>query len=101
MRGAPQSGFSRLILRISWRTSAGTAGRPGCRRRTFQSPNKRKPLRCQPTAVSGLTMTGAERQSRQTWASQAQKKRSVAVNFGRFTERCITVSRCRRARTSI
>src|SRR5882757_9124964 len=29
MRGAPQSGFSRLILRISWRTSFDTAGRPG------------------------------------------------------------------------
>jgi hypothetical protein len=29
MRGAPQSGFSRLILRISSRTSFGTAGRPG------------------------------------------------------------------------
>ena len=29
MRGAPHSGFSRLIRRINSRTSCGTAGRPG------------------------------------------------------------------------
>src|SRR5262249_55136382 len=55
MRGAPQSGFSRLILRISSRTSGETDGRPGCRRRTFQVPNNRKPLLCEPITVSRLT----------------------------------------------
>ncbi len=35
-------------------------------------------------AVSGLTITNAERQSVQTLDSHAQKNRSALVNFGRF-----------------
>src|SRR5467141_1916375 len=65
MRGAPQPGFSRHILRIKSRTSREMTGRPGWPRRTFQVQNKRKPARCQATTVSGLTMASAERQSRQ------------------------------------
>src|SRR5215470_5969911 len=53
MRGAPQIGFSRLILRISCRISLDTGGRPGWPRRTFQVQNNRNPLRCQPMTVSG------------------------------------------------
>jgi len=34
--GAPQSGFSRLMRRMSWRTSKETAGRPGRPCRHFQ-----------------------------------------------------------------
>src|SRR5215510_1133573 len=86
MRGAPQSGFSRLILRISWRISLDTGGRPGWPRRTFQVQNNRKPLRCQPMTVSGLTMTKEDRQSLQTSQNQAHRSRSADVSLGRFTE---------------
>jgi hypothetical protein len=48
IRGAPQSGFSRLIFRINWRVSFATVGRPGRPRRIFHVQNSRKPLRCQP-----------------------------------------------------
>src|ERR1700682_650352 len=47
MRGAPQLGFSRHILRARSRTSREMAGRPGWPRRTFQVQNSRKPARCQ------------------------------------------------------
>ena len=100
MRGAPQSGFSRLILRINSRTSFGTAGRPGWPERTFHVQNSRKPLRCQAMTVSGLTMTKADRQSFQTSHSHAQRSRSAEVSFGRFTERCRTPSWCLSARFS-
>src|SRR2546430_10601930 len=45
MRGAPQPGFSRHILRIRSRTSLEMTGRPGFPQRTFQVQNKRKPAR--------------------------------------------------------
>src|SRR5215467_3294306 len=38
---------------------------PGLPRRTFQVQNNRKPLRCQPMTVSGLTMSNEDCQSRQ------------------------------------
>ncbi len=56
-RGALQSGFSRLIRRMSSRTSCGTGGRLPFRRRYFQVQSKRKPFRCQAMTVSGLTIT--------------------------------------------
>jgi hypothetical protein len=72
MRGAPHSGFARLICRMRSRTSFGTAGRPVLRGRDFQVfgtagrpvlrgrdfqvQKSRKPLRDQATTVSGLTM---------------------------------------------
>jgi hypothetical protein len=56
MRGAPQSGFSRLICRISFRISRDTGGRPGRPRWTFHVQNRRNPLRCQAITVSGFTM---------------------------------------------
>src|SRR5262252_5811612 len=62
MRGAPQSGFSRLSRRISSRTFFGTGGRPACPRRTFQVQNRRKLLRCQAMTVVGLTMINGDRQ---------------------------------------
>jgi len=98
MRGAPHSGLARLILRISSRTSCETAGLPVCPRRTFQVQNNRKPLRCQATTVSGLTMTRADRQSAQAADNHAQKTRSANVNFGRFlAERRSTPIWCRSA----
>ena len=92
MRGAPQSGFSRLIWRISFRVSWETGGRPGRPWRTFQVQNSLKPLRCQEITVSGFTMIRADRQSLHNCDKRAQKNRSAAVNFGRFTEHCKTLS---------
>src|SRR6202035_2121260 len=48
IRGAPQSGFSRLILRISSRTSSGTFGRPRFPCRTFPGPepSEASPVPC-------------------------------------------------------
>ena len=57
---------------------AGTPGRP-VRCRLFQVQNKRKPRRCQPTTVSGLTMCTAERQPRHACESHAQSIRSTGV----------------------
>src|ERR1700722_18253922 len=53
MRGAPQSGFSRLMVRINWRTSLGTPGRPRWPRAIFHFQKSRKPRRCQAMTVSG------------------------------------------------
>jgi hypothetical protein len=92
MRGAPQSGFSRLIFRINSRISCEMLGRPGRPWRTFQVQSRRKAVRCQAMTVSGLTMTSAERQAAHTSDRPAQKSRSNAVSLGRFTERCRTPS---------
>jgi len=89
MRGAPQPGFSRHILRIKSRTSREMTGRPGWPRRTFQVQNKRKPARCQATTVSGLTMASAERQSRQRRDRQIHNSgplRSISGVFLRISE---------------
>jgi len=48
-----------------------------------------------------LTMISAERHLRQVGAKHAQKDRSQAVSFGRFTDRSRTWSWWRRAMTSI
>src|SRR5215471_9883953 len=81
MRGAPQSGFSRLMVRINWRTSLGTAGRPGLPRRTFRAQNRRKPCRCQPMTVEALMIKTLDCQSFQTALSQAHKNRSAGVSL--------------------
>src|SRR5260370_5210597 len=47
------------MVRINWRTSLGTAGRPGLPCRTFQAQNRRKPFRCQPMTVAALTIKDA------------------------------------------
>ena len=88
--GAPQRGFSRLILRISSRSSSGALGRPRLPCRSFQVQNRRKPFLCHAITVSGLTMTREPRQPLQTSDSHARKTRSAAVRFGRFAERCRT-----------
>ena len=100
MRGAPQIGFSRLILRISLHTSFDTGGRLRWPRRTFQVQNSRNPLRCQAMTVAGLTMRRAERHSAQAPQSQAHKQRSNRFSLGFFTERCSTPSWWRRAMIS-
>ncbi len=84
MRGAPQPGFSRLMRRISARTSSDIAGRPGLPCWTFQVQNNRNALRCQAMTVSGFTMTRAERHSLHTCDSPTQNKRSELCNCRRF-----------------
>jgi hypothetical protein len=96
-------GFSHaggLIWRISFRVPCKTSGRPGSPLRTFQVQNSRKPLRCRPITVSGFTMARADRQPVRNRGSPAQRKRSTAVSFGRFTERCRIPSWWRRAKIS-
>src|SRR5215475_4432465 len=101
MRGAPQLGFTRHILRIRSRTSREMTGRPGWPCRTFQVQNKRKPARCQAMTVSGLTIASAERQSLQRRDRQIHNRRSLEVNFGRFlADLCSTEIWWRRARFS-
>src|SRR5579864_3293827 len=58
--GAPDSGFSRLIRRISARISQSILGRPTTWR-GFQRQQARKPRRCQRSTVSGWTMMIASR----------------------------------------
>ncbi len=82
--GVPHSGFSRLILRIRLRTSQEMAGRPTRPCRIFQVQKRRNPLRCQASAVAGLTMSSAERQSPQTRERNTHNTRSAGVSFGRF-----------------
>src|SRR6516162_4398411 len=88
------------MVRINWRTSLGTAGRPCLPRRTFQAQNRRKPCRCQPITVEALMIKTLDCQSFQTALSQAHKNRSAGVSLGRLTERCRTPSGWRRARIS-
>ena len=64
IRGAPHNGFSRDIRRISPRNSLDTGGRPGFPRRDFRVQKRRKPFRCQPITVSGLTITRISLQPR-------------------------------------
>ncbi len=54
---SPHVGFSQAILRISFCTSSGNRGLP--RGLDFHRQSRRKPRRCQPRNVSGLTLTKA------------------------------------------
>ncbi len=82
-RGAPQSGFSRLMRRMGSRTSRGTGGRPPIRRRDFQVQKRRKPFRCQAMTVSGFTVTSASRQAGRSRKSSTQTNRSNGRSDGR------------------
>src|SRR6266851_532791 len=53
--GAPQFGLARAISAMRRRTAASFRGRPNGPR-DFHFQKRRKPCRCQPTTVSGLTM---------------------------------------------
>jgi hypothetical protein len=72
------------MSRIRSRMSFATEGLPAPLCRLFQVQNKRKPLRCHATTVSGLTKTRTERQSGQMRANQAQKTRSEGRSLGRW-----------------
>src|SRR5487761_1090729 len=101
MRGAPQRGLARFILRSRSRTSPGTEGRP-LRFRLFHLQYRRKPFRCQAITVLGLTISSADRQSAHKRESQTHRSRSVAESLRRRPrlERCRSKSGCRSARIS-
>src|SRR6266513_5933796 len=82
MRGAPHSGFSALIRRISARRSAAIFGRPP-RERDFHRQYWRKPARCQRTRVSGRMIVmalSADGNHRYSWT---KNKRSPFVSWTR------------------
>jgi hypothetical protein len=92
MRGAPHTGFSRDMVRITARTSEATGGRP-LRRRLLQVQNRWKPWRCRANTVAGFTMTSAVRQLLHEHDSDAQSHRSVFARFSRRgRDRCNTCS---------
>jgi hypothetical protein len=74
--GAPHSGFSRLIRRISARISQSILGRPTTWR-GFQRQQARKPRRCQRSTVSGWTMMIASRSDGYSQYSHTNSKRSM------------------------
>ncbi len=100
IRGAPHNGFSRDIRRISPRTSLDTGGRPGFPRRDFRVQKRRKPFRCQPITVSGLTITRISLQPDHRRDRTTQKRRSVIRSDGLALFRSKAASCCRRARFS-
>ena len=82
IRGAPHNGFSRDIRRISPRNSLDTGGRPGFPRRDFRVQKRRKPFRCQPITVSGLTITRISLQPDHSRDRTTQKRRSAIRSDG-------------------
>ena len=97
MRGAPQSGLAAAIFRIRALNAGLTSGRP-LFRQDLQVQKRRKPLRCQATTVSGLTIVKARRQSSQVLESHTQKRRSALRSRGRHL--CLKTAGCCRARGS-
>ncbi len=74
MRGAPQVGFSTTIWEISSRISFGVCFLPTCLWTLEISPQYiRKPVRCQRTAVSGVTRMRDCFQADQTRRATTQK----------------------------
>jgi hypothetical protein len=53
MRGAPQRGLAKAMVRTSLAISESTGGRPVRPRRDFQFQNARKPCLCQRITVCG------------------------------------------------
>jgi len=100
MRGAPQSGLARAMVRTSSASSDPMRGRPVRPRRDFQVQNERKPFRCQRITVSGRTMWSASRHPAQRRESQTQKARSSDSNRGRVDRRRSRASCCLSARFS-
>ena len=100
MRGAPHNGFSRHMRRMRPRTSGETGGRPLRRERDFQVQKRRKPLRCQPITVAGLTIAKAPRQAGHKLEIRTQNQRSDGRNRGRGVFRFSTASCWRTAKHS-
>ncbi len=83
MRGDPQEGLARDILRISSRISGAMRGRPGVPNLLNRVQWLRNRLRCQEMTVLGFTKTGASCQPDDARDSQAQSKRSAGLSCGR------------------
>src|SRR5436309_11181419 len=97
MRGAPHSGFSALIRRISAHRSASIFGRPP-RDRDFQRQYRRKPPRCQRTRVSGRMIVMVFRTDGNHRYSWTKNKRSPFLRWTRPRIFCRnTISWCRSA----
>ncbi len=77
------SGFSRLMRLMRARTSRGIGGRPPPRRRDFHVQYTRKPFRCQPMTVSGVTITSTSRPFGKSRDRSTQSRRSVGRGEGR------------------
>ena len=82
------------------RTSRETGGRPLRSERDFQVQKRRKPLRCQPITVAGLTIARASRQSGQKLEIRTQDQRSDGCSRGRGVFRFSTASCWRTAKLS-
>ncbi len=100
MRGAPHNGFSRHMRLMRSRTSRETGGRPLRRGRDFQVQKRRKPLRCRPITVAGLTIARAPRQSGQKPEIRTQNRRSDGCSRGQDVFRFSTASCWRTAKHS-
>jgi hypothetical protein len=84
MRGAPHSGFSILICRISARSSVPICGRPPFER-DFQRQYRRKPARCQRMSVSGRMTVMTFRTDGNHRYSWTKNKRSLLVSRTRLS----------------
>jgi hypothetical protein len=83
IRGAPQLGLSTTIRKINSRTSFGAGLLPTCLRTPEISRQYiRKPVQCQRTTVSGVTMMRECFQSDQTRWAIAQKSLSTRLRCG-------------------
>ena len=100
VRGAPQRGLARAMVRTSFATSQSTGGLPVRPRRDFQFQNARKPCLCQRITVSGRTTLRVSRHRAHRCESHIQKSRSRGPNRGRVERRRSRASCCRSAKFS-
>src|ERR1700687_181459 len=96
--GAPQDGFSRAILRMRSWISAVILALPGAGPRDHQRQYNRNPARCQPTTVSGFTISSTSAQRDQTLRNAVQNNRSIGLSLGRGRLRFRTATCWRKAR---
>src|SRR5215831_13889916 len=80
--GGPQPTLSRLKVRMSFRVSSGTHGRPAFPCRIFQVQYQRNPRRCQSITVAAFTIQRASRHRDQNWDNATQKRRSAGFSLG-------------------
>ena len=99
--GAPQVGLSATIRKISSRTSLGVGLLPtSLRTLEISLQYIRKPVRCQRTTVSGVTMMRDSFQADQTRRAMTQKSLSKRPRLGRGCRRFSTARCCRSVRFS-
>ena len=79
---------------------ADVVGLPAVLLRERKRQYRRKPCRCHPTTVSGLTIRSDLAQRGQKWRSTIQNNRSERCNRGRLVRRFKTINWCRKATIS-